>query len=252
MTYGRRSSRSTSRINNNAGNANNTNESGVQAAASSTNNTYDSTGQQRYHQHMQQQQHQLQPNAATAAAATTTEETDNSLANQETVYANPEPNSTEPLAPPSSDNCHDRAFVSAQSEADSDREADYDELKFTAPPPPKHIPFPDVPQPSEIMAELVMFMYTALAASTQFLHLYRSVWWLPDSNSTQAVVSPTPSLPFDLPRGFLLQNFYLIDTYLVVFIMVLLSRRFMYCVLMRLLQFMCPRIFVRFVLSVFR
>lgn len=75
-----------------------------------------------------------------------------------------------------------------QSEADSDREANYDELKFPQPPPPKHIPFPDVPQQSEIMCELVMFVYTALAASAQFLHLYRSVWWLPESNTTQAVV----------------------------------------------------------------
>lgn len=144
--------------------------------------------------------------------------------------------------------------TNGQSEADSDREATYEELKFAQPPPPKHIPFPDVPQPSEVMCELVMFVYTMIAAATQFLHLYRSVWWLPDSNSTQAVVSAA------VQRGCLrsvkdfigLQNFYLIDSYLVVFVLALLSRRFLYCVLSRIIQCLCPRLFLRYVLTAFR
>lgn len=232
-----------------------TNESGAQAAASDTNNTYDSTG--RLQLQLIQKEQQLKKlqldlrrqELADAEAAAAKVDTIHPPANPE---AHAEPSSPDPTAPPSHDSCHERAGASVQSEADSDREADYDELKFAAPPPPKHIPFPDVPQPSEITAELILFMYTALAASAQFLHLYRSVWWLPDSNSTQPVVSPTPSLPYDLPRGFILQNFYLIDSYLVVFILALLSRRFLYCVLLRVVQFVCPRLFVRFVLSVFR
>lgn len=84
--------------------------------------------------------------------------------------------------------CAMSAMNGVQSEADSDREANYEELKFPQPPPPKHIPFPDVPQQSEIVCEMVMFLYTGLAASAQFLHLYRSVWWLPESNTKHIVV----------------------------------------------------------------
>lgn len=79
--------------------------------------------------------------------------------------------------------------VSTQSELDSDREITYEELKFPVPAPPKHIPFPDVPQNSELLNELVMFVYTSLAASMQFLHLYRTVWWLPESHSSHALVN---------------------------------------------------------------
>lgn len=78
--------------------------------------------------------------------------------------------------------------VSTQSELDSDREVTYEELKFAQPPPPKHIPFPDMPQTSELLNELLMFVYTSLAASMQFLHLYRTVWWLPDAQSSHALV----------------------------------------------------------------
>lgn len=91
-------------------------------------------------------------------------------------------------APPSPPPSGPSSPVSTQSELDSDREITYEELKFSPPPPPKHIPFPDVPQTSEIFNELVMFVYTSLAASMQFLHLYRTVWWLPDSHTSHALV----------------------------------------------------------------
>lgn len=91
----------------------------------------------------------------------------------------PSPTSSSPSSSP----------VSTQSELDSDREITYEDLKFSPPPPPKHIPFPEVPQTSEIFNELVMFVYTSLAASMQFLHLYRTVWWLPDSHSSHALVT---------------------------------------------------------------
>lgn len=91
--------------------------------------------------------------------------------------------------PPSSPTSSTPSPVSAQSELDSDREISYEELKFPPPPPPKHIPFPEMPQTSEIFNELVMFVYTSLAASMQFLHLYRTVWWLPDSHTSHALVN---------------------------------------------------------------
>lgn len=73
--------------------------------------------------------------------------------------------------------------------SDEDSECEMtEELLNSAPPPPKHIPFPDIPQNSELLNEFLMFAYTALAASMQFLHLYRSVFWLPESNSKHAMV----------------------------------------------------------------
>lgn len=56
-------------------------------------------------------------------------------------------------------------------------------------PQPKHIRFPDVPYSSELVNELMIFMYTMIATAMQFLHLYRTVWWLPDSNTSQTMVN---------------------------------------------------------------
>lgn len=56
-------------------------------------------------------------------------------------------------------------------------------------PQPKHIRFPDVPYQSELLNELMIFSYTFIAAAMQFLHLYRTVWWLPESNTDQAMVN---------------------------------------------------------------
>lgn len=73
--------------------------------------------------------------------------------------------------------------------SDEDSECEMtEEMLNSAPAPPKHIPFPDIPQNSELLNEFLMFAYTALAASMQFLHLYRSVWWLPESHSKHAMV----------------------------------------------------------------
>lgn len=56
-------------------------------------------------------------------------------------------------------------------------------------PQPKHIRFPDVPYSSELVNELMIFMYTMIATAMQFLHLYRTVWWLPESNTSQTMVN---------------------------------------------------------------
>lgn len=58
----------------------------------------------------------------------------------------------------------------------------------TYPIQPKHIRFPDVPYSSEMVNELMIFAYTLIATAMQFLHLYRTVWWLPESNTNQAMV----------------------------------------------------------------
>ncbi|XP_052741177.1 transmembrane protein 39A [Bicyclus anynana] len=73
--------------------------------------------------------------------------------------------------------------------------------------PPKHIPFPYIPQDGEMLFEIMSFVFTTVAMGLQFLNLYRTMWWLPHSSTTQAM------------------NFYLIDPHLVAFIVILLCRR---------------------------
>lgn len=61
-------------------------------------------------------------------------------------------------------------------------------LNGNYPPQPKHIRFPDVPYSSELVNELMIFVYTMIATAMQFLHLYRTVWWLPESNTNRTMV----------------------------------------------------------------
>lgn len=87
---------------------------------------------------------------------------------------------------------------------------------------PKHMPMPALPSDSNIMFEVMMFLYTAAAVFLQFLHLYRSVWWLPDSNSSQTM------------------NFYLIDPYLIGFIITILVRRLIYTIVTYIILLWAP------------
>lgn len=54
---------------------------------------------------------------------------------------------------------------------------------------PKHFPFPNTPVDSDLVFEILMYFFTITTAGLQFLHIYRSVWWLPHSYTNQAVVS---------------------------------------------------------------
>lgn len=53
---------------------------------------------------------------------------------------------------------------------------------------PKHLRFPDASLQSELLNELIMFAFAVLATAMQFLHLYRTVWWLPESHTSQSMV----------------------------------------------------------------
>lgn len=54
----------------------------------------------------------------------------------------------------------------------------------------KHVKFIQTnSQKNEILNEFIIFMLSLIAASSQFIHLYRSVWWFPDSNTNYTVVS---------------------------------------------------------------
>lgn len=97
-------------------------------------------------------------------------------------------------------------------------------------------------QKNEIVNEFILFIFTLIAAASQFVHLYRSVWWFPDSYTNYTVVSRCSSSTAEIFSSILLpqQNFYLIDVSLVVFIFVMIGRRFLYCILAKILEFSCP------------
>ncbi|XP_063906431.1 transmembrane protein 39A [Zophobas morio] len=83
---------------------------------------------------------------------------------------------------------------------------------------PKHFPFPNTPVDDDFFFEALMFSFTIVCGGLQFLHLYRTIWWLPHSYNRQAV------------------NFYLIDINLATFIIIMLSRRLIYIVGCRILE----------------
>ncbi|XP_055691711.1 transmembrane protein 39A [Lutzomyia longipalpis] len=82
---------------------------------------------------------------------------------------------------------------------------------------PKHAPFPDVSHFPEFINELIMFIFVTIAAFSQFLHLYRTGWWLEESHVYETM------------------NFYLIDKYLVMFIVTILARRVVYMAIVGLM-----------------
>ncbi|KAJ8921469.1 hypothetical protein NQ315_003087 [Exocentrus adspersus] len=83
---------------------------------------------------------------------------------------------------------------------------------------PKHFPFPSTPVDDDFFFEFLMCFFTVTSAGLQYMHLYRSVWWLPHSYTNQAL------------------NFYLIDKYLVMFIVLVLSRRLIYMISCKVLE----------------
>ncbi|KAJ8985360.1 hypothetical protein NQ317_008393 [Molorchus minor] len=83
-------------------------------------------------------------------------------------------------------------------------------IPIEQPPAPKHFPFPNTPVDDDLFFEFLLWFFSVVAAGLQYLHLYRTVWWLPYSYTKRAL------------------NFYLIDPYLVIFIFLILTRRLVY------------------------
>ncbi|KAJ0183479.1 hypothetical protein K1T71_001455 [Dendrolimus kikuchii] len=93
------------------------------------------------------------------------------------------------------------------------------------PVPPKHIPFPYIPQDGPLLFEAMTFVFTLVATGLQFLNLYRTVWWLPYSYANQAM------------------NFYLIDPHLVAFIVTIIFRRLLLSLSLSILRsFLAPKL----------
>ncbi|CAG9787638.1 unnamed protein product [Diatraea saccharalis] len=91
--------------------------------------------------------------------------------------------------------------------------------------PPKHIPFPYIPQDGTLLFETMTFVFLLVAAGLQFLNLYRTAWWLPHSYTNQAM------------------HFYLIDPHLVAFIVTIVSRRFLLAASLAILRlFLAPKL----------
>eukprot|EP00088_Acartia_fossae_P047322 TRINITY_DN5129_c0_g2_i1.p1 TRINITY_DN5129_c0_g2~~TRINITY_DN5129_c0_g2_i1.p1 ORF type:complete len:470 (-),score=46.90 TRINITY_DN5129_c0_g2_i1:143-1552(-) len=73
--------------------------------------------------------------------------------------------------------------------------------------PTQPVPLPHIPHDSQTIFEVLVFMYTVVAMGLQYINLYRSVWWLQHSYNHTAV------------------SFYLIDTTVIWFSVLLLGRR---------------------------
>uniref|UniRef100_T1IUB5 Transmembrane protein 39A n=1 Tax=Strigamia maritima TaxID=126957 RepID=T1IUB5_STRMM len=87
---------------------------------------------------------------------------------------------------------------------------------------PKHIPIPDIPADSDLIFELIVFLYTLMALGLQYVNLYKTVWWLPHSHVKHAM------------------NFYLIDVHLAGFVVIVLFRRLIWCIIKDILNSFLP------------
>ena len=87
---------------------------------------------------------------------------------------------------------------------------------------PKHVPVPVVPTDSHLTFEALSLIESIIAASLQMLNLYRTVWWLPHSYNNYSM------------------NFYLIDPYLLVFIVTMVTRQFIYSLMRRIIDISSP------------
>lgn len=107
---------------------------------------------------------------------------------------------------------------------------------------PKHIAFCFTQGENEIFSEFIIFVFTLIAAMSQFIHLYRSVWWHEESYNNYSMVIDVEFIQrlIKILSQLSFQNFYLIDKSLVVFIFVMSGRRFFYCLLLKALSYACP------------
>lgn len=91
--------------------------------------------------------------------------------------------------------------------------------KFLA---PKHVPIPAIPVDDQLTFEILSLAISIIAASLQLLNLYKTVWWLPQSYNQYTL------------------NFYLIDPYLLVFIITMVTRKFIYTLCRKFIDSLSP------------
>lgn len=54
---------------------------------------------------------------------------------------------------------------------------------------PKHAHVPHIPVEGELSFALLAFLFSVTSMALQYLHLYKTVWWLPHSHAEYAIVS---------------------------------------------------------------
>ncbi|XP_058806839.1 transmembrane protein 39A [Phymastichus coffea] len=100
-----------------------------------------------------------------------------------------------------------------------------DSLSYGRTPAPKHVPIPTIPTDGQLHFEVLSLCTCLVASSLQFLNLYRTVWWLPQSYNDYSM------------------NSYLIDPFLIIFIITMASRQFFYALLCKYLEIIAsPRL----------
>ncbi|KAF2353295.1 hypothetical protein FHG87_015950 [Trinorchestia longiramus] len=105
------------------------------------------------------------------------------------------------------------AAVATRQVTEHDSKKCYDEaLQNSGAPSIRHMPLPDVPRLSVFAFESLMCLFNLLVLVTHYLNIYRTIFWLPHSHTRYVV------------------NLYLIEPRVLVFIVVSVSRRLLWCV----------------------
>ncbi|KAI0231476.1 Transmembrane protein 39A-A [Lamellibrachia satsuma] len=77
---------------------------------------------------------------------------------------------------------------------------------------PKHAHIPEIPTDSNVIFESMVFVFALICLCLQYVNVYKTVWWLPHSHSGYAL------------------NFYLIDPYVALLLVLVMSRRLFWCI----------------------
>ncbi|XP_001605402.1 transmembrane protein 39A [Nasonia vitripennis] len=99
---------------------------------------------------------------------------------------------------------------------------------------PKHVPIPTIPVDGQLLFEAMSLATSLVAASLQLLNLYKTVWWLPQSYNEYSM------------------NFYLMDPYLLIFIITMVARQFVYALLCKSMDVTTPPRWLPFAQRVMR
>lgn len=97
---------------------------------------------------------------------------------------------------------------------------------------PKHISISYASSDHNLVYESVVLFYSLSAFLLQLLHLYRTVWWLPQSYENNAVVSPLLQQHILLRAVYYLfstlQKFYLVNPYVIGYVLTLITPRWLW------------------------
>lgn len=86
---------------------------------------------------------------------------------------------------------------------------------------PQHPTLPDLPRgQGELFFECTLFLYSVLALFLQYLNLYKTMWWLPNSHTHYAV------------------KFHIIDPYILSCVGLILGRKVTWCFLKKISLFL--------------